>query len=170
MIMVKCRGWMQKGRLEMDFQSTFKKVLLAGVGAASIGAEKGKELIDNLAEKGAISVEEGKKLNEELKKKYSEKFASKKEERMNDYVKNMSKKGLEKYISFDFGSLSKYKYYTGIIFSAFTYGTGQPIAKGGRYDGLLSHFGNDKAAVGVGLYIEQIMNALFRKNIAEEKK
>lgn len=91
-------------------------------------------------------------------------------ERLRKIYSIISKKGLEKYISFDFGSLSKYKYYTGIIFSAFTYGTGQPIAKGGRYDGLLSHFGNDKAAVGVGLYIEQIMNALFRKNIAEEKK
>ena len=76
----------------MDFQSTFKKVLLAGVGAASLGAEKGKELVDILAEKGAISVEEGKRINEELKKK----LAEKKEERINDYVKGLSKEDREK--------------------------------------------------------------------------
>ena len=43
----------------------------------------------------------------------------------------------ERYISWDFGLLSKYHYYTGIIFSAFTYGTGEPVAKGGRYDKML---------------------------------
>lgn len=44
--------------------------------------------------------------------------------------------GYEKYITFDLGVDSKYQYYTGIIFQAYTYGTGEPIAKGGRYDTL----------------------------------
>lgn len=39
--------------------------------------------------------------------------------------------------------LSKYNYYTGIIFHAYSYGYGEPIAKGGRYDNLLSHFGRE---------------------------
>ena len=30
--------------------------------------------------------------------------------------------GVEKYISFDFGMLSKYQYYTGVIFRGYTYG------------------------------------------------
>ena len=34
--------------------------------------------------------------------------------------------GCEEYISFDLGMLSKYQYYTGIIFQGFTYGTGEP--------------------------------------------
>ncbi|MFR1299148.1 MAG: ATP phosphoribosyltransferase regulatory subunit [Blautia massiliensis (ex Durand et al. 2017)] len=42
--------------------------------------------------------------------------------------------GCEKYIAFDFGMLSKFRYYTGIIFQAYTYGTGEPLIKGGRYN------------------------------------
>lgn len=45
---------------------------------------------------------------------------------------------LTDYISFDLGLVSKYKYYTGVIFQAYTYGTGEPIVKGGRYDNLLA--------------------------------
>ena len=52
----------------------------------------------------------------------------------------MKNYGYEKYISFDFGMLSKYQYYTGIIFQAYTYGTGEPMIKGGRYNGLMKHF------------------------------
>ena len=56
--------------------------------------------------------------------------------------------GVSKYISFDLASLSKYGYYTGIIFKGFTYGTGEQIAAGGRYDKLLSQFGKNAAAIG----------------------
>ena len=47
--------------------------------------------------------------------------------------------GIEKYISYELGLISDYTYYTGIIFQGYTYGTGEPIVKGGRYDKLLSH-------------------------------
>ncbi|MBE5996682.1 MAG: ATP phosphoribosyltransferase regulatory subunit [Lachnospiraceae bacterium] len=79
----------------------------------------------------------------------------------------LRKDGKERYVSFDFGMLSKYRYYTGIIFQAFTYGSGEPVAKGGRYDTLLSHFGTDDPAVGAGFQITPIMNALrnMRKEI-----
>ena len=55
--------------------------------------------------------------------------------------------GLSRYISFDLSLLSKYRYYTGIIFKGYTYGTGEPIASGGRYDDLLNCFGK-KAQIG----------------------
>ena len=32
---------------------------------------------------------------------------------------------MDKYISFDLGMLGNYRYYTGIIFKGYTYGTGQ---------------------------------------------
>lgn len=54
--------------------------------------------------------------------------------------------GYEKYITFDLGVVSKYRYYTGIIFQAYTYGTGEPVAKGGRYDTLMDHFGKPAPA------------------------
>lgn len=44
-----------------------KKVFLAGVGAVAVTAEKSKELLDEMVEKGELTVEQGKVLNEELK-------------------------------------------------------------------------------------------------------
>ena len=73
--------------------------------------------------------------------------------------------GVEAYVSFDLSMLSKYRYYTGIIFQGYTYGSGEPLLKGGRYDKLLEHFGADMPAIGFGLVIEYLMNALERQNI-----
>ena len=72
---------------------------------------------------------------------------------------------VEKYISFDLGMLSKYHYYTGIIFNGVTYGTGEPLAKGGRYDSLMKHFGKDAPAIGVGLNMDTLLNVLDRQKI-----
>lgn len=71
----------------------------------------------------------------------------------------------EEYVSYDLGMLSKYTYYTGIIFQGYTYGTGEPLVKGGRYNQLLAHFGNPAPAIGFGLYMDQILNALSRQKI-----
>ena len=72
--------------------------------------------------------------------------------------------GVSKYISFDLGTLSNYDYYTGIIFNGYTYGTGDKIASGGRYNKLLSQFGKDAAAIGFALYMDRIMIALNAKS------
>lgn len=44
-----------------------KKLLLAGIGAVAVTAEKSKEVLDELVKKGELTVEQGKELNEELK-------------------------------------------------------------------------------------------------------
>lgn len=74
--------------------------------------------------------------------------------------------GCEKYISFDFGMLSKYRYYTGIIFQAYTYGTGEPLIKGGRYNALMKHFGKPAAAVGFAIVVDSLLLALSRQKIS----
>ncbi len=71
--------------------------------------------------------------------------------------------GLEKYISIDLGMLSKYKYYTGIIFKAYTFGTGDAIVNGGRYDKLLGWFGKEAAAIGLCVMVDGLMSALTRQ-------
>lgn len=76
--------------------------------------------------------------------------------------------GAEKYVSFDFGMLSSYMYYTGIIFRGYTYGTGAAVIKGGRYDNLLAHFGKDAPAVGFVAVIDQLQNALSRQKVTQE--
>lgn len=73
--------------------------------------------------------------------------------------------GYEKYISFDFGMLSKYQYYTGIIFQAYTYGTGEPLVKGGRYNELMKHFGKPAASIGFVIVVDSLLLALSRQKI-----
>ncbi len=80
--------------------------------------------------------------------------------------------GYERYISFDLGMLSKYRYYTGIIFNAYTYGTGDAIISGGRYDNLVGQFGRPAPAIGMAVIADRLMAALMRQGITacgEEK-
>ncbi len=75
---------------------------------------------------------------------------------------------VEQYVSFDLGLFSRYMYYTGILFRGYTYGTGAPILKGGRYDNLLSQFGKDAPAVGFVAEIDQLLSALSRQKIVPQ--
>lgn len=74
--------------------------------------------------------------------------------------------GISRYISFELGIISDYQYYTGIIFAGYTFGSGEPIVKGGRYDKLLTYFGKDSASIGFAFVIDQLMAALQRQKIA----
>ncbi|MBO5999989.1 MAG: ATP phosphoribosyltransferase regulatory subunit [Lachnospiraceae bacterium] len=69
----------------------------------------------------------------------------------------------DSYVSFDLSLLSRYGYYTGIIFKGYTYGVGDAIASGGRYDLLLSHFGKDAPAVGYMIQMDLLLEALSRQ-------
>lgn len=73
--------------------------------------------------------------------------------------------GVEKYVSFDLGMLSKYNYYTGIIFKGYTYGVGDAIVKGGRYDNLLSRFGKDAPAIGFMIVVDDLLAAMSRQSV-----
>ncbi len=73
---------------------------------------------------------------------------------------------IAQYVSFDLGMLSQYHYYTGIVFKAFTYGIGDAIVKGGRYDKLLEFFGKKAAAVGFMVIVDDILEALDHQEIA----
>ena len=58
----------------MDFGEGLKKIFLAGVGAVATTAETAKELVDDLVSKGELTMEQGKVLNEELKRNAKEKL------------------------------------------------------------------------------------------------
>lgn len=68
--------------------------------------------------------------------------------------------GFEQYISIDLGMLQSIDYYTGTIFKGYARGLGFPICGGGRYDNLMSRFGESAGAVGAALGINRIMSAL----------
>lgn len=88
-------------------------------------------------------------------------------ERLEKLYKILEDYGVSKYISFDLGMLSNFNYYTGIIFKAYTYGSGDKIVAGGRYDKLLGQFGKNAAAIGFAVYMDQVMLALGGAKLKE---
>lgn len=76
--------------------------------------------------------------------------------------------GDEKYVSVDLGMVSKYHYYTGLIFKGYTYGVGDAVVTGGRYDGLLSYFGKDAASIGFVINVDGLMQALASRKLMPE--
>ena len=96
---IKIRG----GVLLIDkLSADLKTLVLLGIGAAALTAEKSKELIDELVKKGELSIEQGKVLNEELKHRVRETIADAKEttarqrmEKLQEQVKQLSKEELE---------------------------------------------------------------------------
>ncbi len=87
-------------------------------------------------------------------------------ERLSTLFDLLKLRGFEKYVSFDLGMLSKYQYYTGIVFRAFALGAGSPIAMGGRYDTLLSYFGKNAPAVGFVILPDEVEKLLERQNVS----
>ena len=89
-------------------------------------------------------------------------------ERLEQLYRVLQKYGVEKYVSFDLGLLGKYNYYTGVIFKGYTYGVGDAVVTGGRYDHLLSHFGKNAPAIGFVIVVDDLMEALARQDIRPE--
>ncbi len=77
----------------------------------------------------------------------------------------LASSGLEEHITFDLGMLSHYEYYTGVIFKAYTYGTGDAIVTGGRYDNLVEQFGKKTPAIGFAFMLDQLMDALQSQEV-----
>lgn len=82
-------------------------------------------------------------------------------------AKILEEAGYEQYIAFDFTLSSYMSYYTGMLFEVFASGSGFPIGKGGRYDGLLQHYGSHVGATGFGLHVDRVFEAMPK--IAIEK-
>lgn len=72
---------------------------------------------------------------------------------------------MEKYITFDLSMTGTYMYYTGIIFRGYTFGTGDAIVKGGRYDKLIEKFGKNSPSIGFAIVIDELMNAMNRQKL-----
>jgi len=163
----------------------FYKGLLADAG---LTAEQDRTLRDLIENKNTFGVEEFADANvrksslrevfrrlpqlfgniEDIRK--AEKFAPNKEsadavERLKKVHAIIDAYGLADYVSYDLGMLSQYEYYTGIIFKAYSYGTGRYIVNGGRYDGLLAQYGKDIPAVGFGITVDSLLSALNGQHI-----
>lgn len=100
-----------------------------------------------------------------VKELTTNKRAQKALDRLKKIYEILSSSGLEEHITFDLGMLSHYEYYTGVIFKAYTYGTGDAIVTGGRYDNLVEQFGKKTPAIGFAFMLDQLMGALYSQEI-----
>ncbi len=69
-------------------------------------------------------------------------------------------RGLSDVLSADAGEVRGFAYYTGMTFTIFADGPGEPIGAGGRYDELLARFGAAMPAVGLGIDLDALAWAL----------
>ena len=103
-----------------------------------------------------------------VKELTTNKRAQKALDRLKKIYEILSSSGLEEHITFDLGMLSHYEYYTGVIFKAYTYGTGDAIVTGGRYDNLVEQFGKKTPAIGFAFMLNQMMGDLYNQKIGND--
>lgn len=77
--------------------------------------------------------------------------------------------GLSKFVTMDLGMVQHVNYYTGMTFKAYNRKVGTEILSGGRYDNLISNFGESIAASGFGINIDGVMQALQESGMPDEK-
>jgi ATP phosphoribosyltransferase regulatory subunit len=70
-------------------------------------------------------------------------------------------------INFDLSELRGYHYHTGLLFSAYTPGEGQEIARGGRYDDIGEVFGRARPATGFSTDLKTLLNLSQQENSIE---
>ena len=73
--------------------------------------------------------------------------------------------GCEDSVTFDLGMVTEHSYYSGIVFQAYTYGSGDALIKGGRYDNLLERFGKSAPAIGFAVQLDQLLAAIDRQGV-----
>lgn len=80
-----------------SIEDGFKDIFLAGVGALAITGEKAKEVVDTLIEKGNLTVEQGKDINQELQHKATQTISKVREEAVAQTLKTMSPEEREEF-------------------------------------------------------------------------
>lgn len=61
-------------------------------------------------------------------------------------------------VHFDLAELRGYRYHTGVVFAAFVPGSGQEVARGGRYDNIGRDFGRPRPATGFSADLKALMS------------
>ena len=137
----------------------------------SLSNEDVMRMTEEMSEKYLTAVEEYRNAQKQEDEGFQEKSGDNEKalaavKRLKEIYELLKIYGVEKYISFDFGMLNKYQYYTGVIFRGYTYGTGDAVVKGGRYDHLLARFGKPSPSIGFAVVVDQLLSALGRQKIA----
>ena len=87
-------------------------------------------------------------------------------ERLGRTLDLLAEHGAADEVILDLGVLRDWSYYSGVVFEAYAPGVGAPIAMGGRYDDLGARFGRDRPAVGFGITLDLLHQALVAAGAA----
>jgi len=68
----------------------------------------------------------------------------------------------------DLAEVRGYQYHTGVVFAAYTPGSGSEIARGGRYDGIGESFGRARPATGYSTDLKLLMRLAGFNRVAEK--
>lgn len=80
----------------------------------------------------------------------------------------LAEAGLAERILIDFSVMSSFDYYTGIVFEAYSPYLGTELGSGGRYDNMISAYGESRPAAGFAFTLEQAMEASAKEKLAGE--
>ncbi len=73
-------------------------------------------------------------------------------------------------IYYDLSDFRGYHYHTGLVFAAYIEGLSDPIAQGGRYNGIGREFGFARAATGYSMDLLQIVKTINMTDVNGEKE
>ena len=74
----------------------------------------------------------------------------------------LDENGFSENISIDLATVNDMDYYTGIVFRGYLDHTGETVLGGGRYDNLMSNFGDSEGATGFGVNLSLVADKLSR--------
>ncbi|MBQ7741278.1 MAG: ATP phosphoribosyltransferase regulatory subunit [Eubacterium sp.] len=97
---------------------------------------------------------------DEAKKLYKDKQAVKALDYLKEVYITLQNDGLEDCVMLDLGLVNRSNYYTGVIFHGYAEGSGLTILTGGRYDNLLGEFGMTQPAIGFGVEVSALSEAM----------
>lgn len=84
------------------------------------------------------------------------------------YVEPLLELDKKKRVLCDISELGTHNYYTDSVYSVYSPNLSRPLAQGGRYDSLLTHYGYDAPAIGFTVFPHLIIDELISKNSSVE--
>ena len=110
----------------------------------------------------------GAEVIDEAKALYNDDDALKALDYLKEVYSSLCEEGLGDSIMLDLGLVNRSDYYTGVIFHGYAEGSGLTILSGGRYDNLLGEFGMSAPAIGFGVEVSAVCEAM-RETINVER-
>ena len=89
---------------------------------------------------------------------------------LHEIYDHLSKYGLGERLIIDLGLVQRNDYYSGIVFSGYVLGSGEPVLIGGRYDNLLDTFDAPAPAIGFGINVDALARVMLKKGNIPQKK